>query len=169
MSEAKRPSHYWCDCPPTPLEADVPYSGLRKRGLLQKHSRQHATKTQCWSSCKDPPFPTPTFLPAPALWCSPVPALPMGTRLGTGGHAAGGRRPPGGSWAGPRAHCDMGPAWVPGGLFPAEQPKHLRREARIILSLLAITDRLALRCASLRQSPAAAGRWKGHPVARAAV
>ena len=63
------------------------------------------------------------------MWCSPVPALPMGTRLGTGGHAAGGRRPPGGAWAGAGAHCDMGPAWVPGGLFPAEQPKHLRREA----------------------------------------
>ena len=24
--------------PPTPLEADVPYSGLRKRGLLHEHS-----------------------------------------------------------------------------------------------------------------------------------
>ena len=49
--------------PPTPLEADVPYSGLRKGGLLHKHSRQHATKTQCWSSCKDPPFPTPPACP----------------------------------------------------------------------------------------------------------
>ncbi len=49
--------------PPTPLEADVPYSGLRKRGLLHEHSRQHATKTQCWSSCKDPPFPDPTCCP----------------------------------------------------------------------------------------------------------
>ena len=48
---------------PTPLEADVPYSGLRKGGLLHKHSRQHATKTQCWSSCKDPPFPTPPACP----------------------------------------------------------------------------------------------------------
>ena len=48
---------------PTPLEADVPCSGLRKGGLLHKHSRQHATKTQCWSSCKDPPFPNPTCLP----------------------------------------------------------------------------------------------------------
>ena len=42
----------------------------------------------------------------------------MGTRLGTGGHAAGGRRPPGGAWAGPGAHCDMGPAWVPEGFSP---------------------------------------------------
>ena len=50
-------------CAPTPLEADVPYSGLRKGGLLHKHSRQHATKTQCWSSCKDPPFPTPPACP----------------------------------------------------------------------------------------------------------
>ena len=41
----------------------MPYSGLRKRGLLHEHSRQHATKTQCWSSCKDPPFPNPTCLP----------------------------------------------------------------------------------------------------------
>ena len=49
--------------PPTPLEADVPYSGLRKRGLLHGHSRQHATKTQCRSSCKDPPISTPTYLP----------------------------------------------------------------------------------------------------------
>ena len=49
--------------PPTPLEANVPYSGLRKGGLLHKHSRQHATKTQCWSSCKDPPFPTPPACP----------------------------------------------------------------------------------------------------------
>ena len=48
---------------PTPLEADVPCSGLRKGGLLHKHSRQHATKTQCWSSCKDPPFPTPPACP----------------------------------------------------------------------------------------------------------
>ena len=41
----------------------MPYSGLRKRGLLHEHSRQHATKTQCWSSCKDPPFPDPTCCP----------------------------------------------------------------------------------------------------------
>ena len=41
----------------------MPYSGLRKGGLLHKHSRQHATKTQCWSSCKDPPFPTPPACP----------------------------------------------------------------------------------------------------------
>ena len=41
----------------------MPYSGLRKGGLLHKHSRQHATKTQCWSSCKDPPFPTPPASP----------------------------------------------------------------------------------------------------------
>ena len=52
-----------CLVPPTPLEADVPCSGLRKGGLLHKHSRQHATKTQCWSSCKDPPISTPTYLP----------------------------------------------------------------------------------------------------------
>ena len=37
--------------PPTPLEGNAPCSGLRKGGLLHEHPRQHATKTQCWSSC----------------------------------------------------------------------------------------------------------------------
>ena len=38
--------------------------------------------------------------------------------------ARGGRqRPPGGAWAGPGAHCGVGPAWVLGGFFvPSASP-----------------------------------------------
>ena len=43
--------------PPTPLEADVPYSGLRKGGLLHRHPRQHATKIRCQGPVAGPPLP----------------------------------------------------------------------------------------------------------------
>ena len=43
--------------PPTPLEANAPYSGLRKGGLLHRHPRQHATKIRCQGPVAGPPLP----------------------------------------------------------------------------------------------------------------
>ena len=47
----------WACPPPTPLEADVPCSGLRKGGLLHRHPRQHATKIRCQGPVAGPPLP----------------------------------------------------------------------------------------------------------------
>ena len=38
-------------------QADVPYSGLRKGGLLHRHPRQHATKIRCQGPVAGPPLP----------------------------------------------------------------------------------------------------------------
>ena len=43
--------------------------------------------------------------------------------------ARGGRQgPPGGAWAGPGAHCGVGPAWVLGGFFLASCPPITARD-----------------------------------------
>ena len=66
-----------------------------------------------------------------APWCCVV--FPSSSSLN--GHpgrlvtrqARGGRRgPPGGAWAGPGAHCGVGPAWVLG-LFGAQTPRRAAR------------------------------------------
>ena len=84
--------------------------------------------------------------------------------------ARGGRRgPPGGARAGPGAHCGVGPAWVLE-IISNQKPSPMSCPAHRI-GLTSLSKRESRVSASLRpaQSPAAAGRWKGHPVARAAV
>ena len=44
-------------------EAPGKRSGTGGGSIQWVVARQHATKTQCWSSCKDPPFPTPPACP----------------------------------------------------------------------------------------------------------
>ena len=59
-----------------------------------------------------------------ALTCG-VPQFQLPQRTpGQTRQARGGRqRPPGGAWAGPGAHCGVGPAWVLGGFFlPSASP-----------------------------------------------
>ena len=77
--------------------------------------------------------------------------------------ARGGRqRPPGGAWAGPGAHCGVGPAWVLGGFFlPSASPisardrlaAHIRSNHRPRTSLLLRTARAPATPASSAEGP----------------
>ena len=79
----------------------------------------------------------------------------------------GRRGPPGGAWAGPGAHCGVGPAWVLG-LFVAETPIRGARWSAERHSLLSSSQvAKAPYCALLSAQPRpAAGRatsWPGPP------
>ena len=69
----------------------------------------------------------------------------------------GRRGPPGGAWAGPGAHCGVGPAWVLGGFFLASCPPITARD-RLLAATICSTHRqhasLLLRAACAFAAPA---------------
>ena len=81
----------------------------------------------------------------------------------------GRRGPPGGAWAGPGAHCGVGPAWVLG-LFvsrsPVRRARWLRRSSVLSPSQVAKAPYCALLSAQPRPAAGRATPWPGPPCDR---
>ena len=82
----------------------------------------------------------------------------------------GRRGPPGGAWAGPGAHCGVGPAWVLG-LFIAETPSQgarwsAKRHSLSRQSQVATAPYCALLSAQPRPAAGRATPWPGPPCDR---
>ena len=145
---ARRPSQSWGTFARVHQRAEARSRSARAVSAWRAQSKS----TWKASSCGVPQFQLPQRTP------------------GQTRQARGGRRgPPGGAWAGPGAHCGVGPAWVLG-LFGAQTPSRGARWSAERHSLSRPSQvAKAPYCALLSAQPRPSRRWKGHPVARAAV
>ena len=96
----------------------------------------------------------------PCPWCGVPQFQPPQRTPGQTRQARGGRQgPPGGAWAGPGAHCGVGPAWVLGGFFLASCPPISVRDRQLAHFCSEHTTGLLLRtaCAFAAPAPTAEG------------